>query len=446
MDRLRRDMRDLFDRRQAGLGAVPDAGRHLMQGAMARREEPMDRRAQMIAGIAAAAMAVLMVATLAYIRFGATRPEGPVGVATPARTAEPTPKQTAQPTPASKPSPPAEAPPGKVVYDVDVAGPDQGWILLTNCIEPMTGTCQYFVAATTTGGQTWSVPVQVGGQFDPADGGAPRHVRFINASDGFAFGGTVAFVTHDAGRTWAQLDPNATFYTTIEGQGRRAWIITWPCAKAAPCSYQVSTSADGGRTWSKPASLPAGFYPYRAVAFGEAGLLLSSESPGNLEITRDGGATWAGIQSRCTGNVLESVVATSEGKELWQLCLDYPDANSAEAKRQLWVSVDGGLTWASRVVSQVGTMQAANGYFQVMAAPKADSLVMASNQSGMTITHDGGRTWTGVGPGGVGFQSIRFVSAQLGVAVDVTHGIWVTTDGGDHWSQWPADTSAVTAA
>lgn len=430
MDELRRELRELFDRRQSSFVDLADSRRRVMRAGMSARHESMDRRAQLIAGVATVVIAALIIATFVYVRGGVrSSPTAPIA------------KPSAAPTLPVKSLAPGT---NVVVVDADARNRSYAWALISNCIQPMTGKCHYGVISTGDAGVAWFAPVRVGGDFEPSDGGAPRHIVFINPTDGFVYGGTVAFVTHDAGRTWSTLDAHVTFFNTIGGAGQRAWITSWPCAKAAACSYQVTTSADGGRTWSTPSNLPMGFYPFRAVAFGQDGLLLSDESPGDIELTRDGGVTWVEIPSQCEGNVLEPVVATSDGVELWELCLTYPNpATAPTAKRSLHVSEDGGRTWSSRAISAIPTEQAASGFFEVAASSRTGTLVIASNQSSMTITHDAGRTWTDVGPPGVGFLSIRFIDSNVGVAIDVTRGMWVTTDGGDPWSQVPIDVSGL---
>ena len=51
------------------------------------------------------------------------------------------------------------------------------------------------------------------------------------------------------------------------------------------------------------------------------------------------------------------------------------------------------------------------------------------------ITHDAGSTWTPVGLDGTGLWLIRFVGSQDGWALEGTRNIWVTSDGGETWSQ-----------
>src|SRR6266852_822716 len=341
---------------------------------------------QFAAGITAVLIAALIIATFAYVRGSGIVHEGPVpGAASSSRL----------PTPAVTPSPVSESARQAVngwVVDADLAGASTGWVLLSNCIQPMTGQCGYFVARTGDGGGTWSKAVQVGPLFYPTDGDAPRHVHFINAQDGFVYGGVVAYSTHDAGLTWTSVNVNQTFISAMAGLGQQAWLITYPCAKGSSCPYEVRSSSNAGRTWSSPHSLPPSFSPSDAVAFGRAGLLISNQSVGDLELTQDGGATWRVVKTQCTGNNFIAKVATSDGNELWELCMDYSDVSGSNISHTVvFVSEDGGQTWSRRGTSQVSGQQAASGYLLVLAASLPGTAVTATNQSTIAITPGSGR-------------------------------------------------------
>jgi photosystem II stability/assembly factor-like uncharacterized protein len=392
---------------------------------------------QFAAGIAAVLIAVLVIATFTYVRGRGIFHEGPVpGVASPSRVGTPV------PTPVVHPSPVAESPRQAslgVIVDADLVDASTGWVLLSNCIQPMTGQCHYSVAGTADGGATWSKPVQVGPGFDPADGGAPRHVHFVNSQDGFVYGSVVAYVTHDSGRIWISVGFNQTFVAAMSGHGQQAWAITYPCAKGVNCAYEVRTSVNAGQTWSSPHALPINYSPSDAIAFGSAGLLISSEPLGDIQLTQDGGATWTFIKSPCATNNFIAKAATADGRELWQLCLDYPNVNLGNVSNKvLFVSENGGLTWSRRPTAQVSGQQAGSGFQLVLAASGAGTAVMATNQSSITITHDAGRTWVESGPIGYGFSIIQFGNANDGWALDVNQYIWATTDGGSTWTQLPA--------
>jgi photosystem II stability/assembly factor-like uncharacterized protein len=161
-----------------------------------------------------------------------------------------------------------------------------------------------------------------------------------------------------------------------------------------------------------------------------------------MELTRDGGASWTFIKTQCTASNFIAKVATASnmsGDELWELCMDYPDVSGGNVSHKvLFVSEDGGQSWSRRATWVVSAQQAGSGYLTVMTANGPGTAVMATNESSITITKDGGRTWTEVGPPGIGFLSIRFANLAAGWAIDVNQYIWATTDAGNTWTQLPA--------
>jgi photosystem II stability/assembly factor-like uncharacterized protein len=427
MDNLGKDLRSVFERQQSGLGEIRGARETLVRRALERRDEPpLGGRLQFAAGVAAVLIAALVIATFAYVRGKGIFHEGPVpGTASSSRLATPVSES------------PRLAVNGWVV-DADLIDASTGWVLLSNCIQPMTGQCHYSVARTGDGGGTWSKAVQVGPLFDPANGGAPRHVHFINPQDGFVYGGVVAYATHDAGQTWSSISVKQTFVSVVTGLGQQAWLVTYPCAKGVSCQYELRSSVNAGRTWSPAYSLPLNFSPSDAIAFGRAGLLVVSETIGDMDLTQDGGATWTFVKTQCTASNFIAKIATSDGNELWELCVDYPNVGGGNVSHKvLFVSENGGQTWSRRATSLVSGEQAGSGYMVVVAASRPATAVIATNQSTIAITQDAGKTWTIVGPAGIGFMTIRFANADDGWALDVYQIVWFTHDGGATWQQLP---------
>lgn len=424
-DDLRQDLRSEFERQQGGLGEIRSGRETVVKRALANRGEPFGGRLQFAAGVAAVVIAALVIATFAYVRagVGVSRHGPPTRAASSGRLASPV------IFPASKaPS----IPPGVAVIDMDLVDISTGWVLFTTCVQPMTGTCHYSVAATADSGGTWSKPVQVGGQFDPTNGDAPRTIHFLNKSDGFVYGGSIALVTHDGGRTWARLNIPAVFVEFITGRGNLAWAATYPCGKGTSCPYEIRSSVDGGRTWSSPYEVPASLPPLQGVPFAASGLVVATFT--DLLITYDGGATWRVIKTSCTSTVLQEQIATSDGRELWLLCSDL-GTQSGAVRQTLFVSEDAGVSWARRSISSPGEVKGgSNRVIGLVSLADGTALYMPDG-AGVVVTNDRGVTWKLAGPRDVRFASVRFCSAGDGWAVDSQEYIWATTDGGDHWTQ-----------
>ncbi len=437
MYRLRDDLRAMFARQQGRVGHVSESRRRLVREAPSRRDEPMSRQAQLFAGIAAGAIALLVVGTFAHIRAGG---HGTAfgSAASGAKTSPTNPPLNGKPLLNRPPSSSPEPMGGPIVIDVSDADTSHGWMLLTNCVQPMAVTCHFSVVATADGGSTWSKPVRVGGEFDPGNGDAPRHLEFISSQDGFVYGGTEAFVTHDAGLTWTGVSLHVPFFGYLVGHGDRVWLSVYPCVKGVACAYQLYSSADAGRTWSAPSSLPAGFAPSTAAALLDTGLVLEDMQTGAIELTLDGGVTWTAVKSRCAVDSLDSTIATSDGKEIWELCQSYPANNTGPATRTLFVSENVGASWSRVDTSLIGARLASRFWPWIIVSNRPGQVLLASSQTTIAMWRAGGHSWTDVGPAGVGFTAVKFAPDGFnGWAIDVNRTIWFTHDGGDAWKPMP---------
>jgi photosystem II stability/assembly factor-like uncharacterized protein len=187
---------------------------------------------------------------------------------------------------------------------------------------------------------------------------------------------------------------------------------------------------DAGRTWSAAHALPAGFSPEDAVAIADTGLLVASVPAGGIELTLDAGTTWRSVAAKCPPTTARSVVTTDDGNELWVLC-------QGSGFTKLVVSTDGGKSWTVRT-KLPGSESKAPIYFSPdystkLVSTSRGTALITSNQMTIAITHDGGLTWSTVGPEGILFQSLTFANATDGWALDNRQIVWTTSDGGDHW-------------
>jgi photosystem II stability/assembly factor-like uncharacterized protein len=222
------------------------------------------------------------------------------------------------------------------------------------------------------------------------------------------------------------------FVNFITGRGSLAWAATYPCAKGQSCPYEIRSSNDGGRTWSAPYKLPLGYSPAEGVPFATSGLLVATY--GDLLITFDAGASWQPIKSPCApDNLMQRDIATSDGRELWELCSYFPAAQGIAA-RILYVSQDAGGSWSPRALPQMGGSPATNRIGDMVSLAPGTALFNPGN-AGVMVSHDGGAKWIAAGPADVYFVAVRFCSASDGWALDAQGYIWATSDGGDHWTR-----------
>jgi photosystem II stability/assembly factor-like uncharacterized protein len=126
---------------------------------------------------------------------------------------------------------------------------------------------------------------------------------------------------------------------------------------------------------------------------------------------------------------MRSVVTTADGIELWDLC--QTDVKPGTSK--LFISTDGGRSWAVRNALPPTIKQLPLDYGTELVATRAGTAVMASGLTSIAITHDAGLTWATVGPEGYPFGSLSFANATDGWVLDISENLWTTSDGGDHW-------------
>ncbi len=341
-------------------------------------------------------MTVSLTVLIAAAAYGAVRAQQHPLAAVQSAGPTPSPSFPLKPITSAVPSPVPPAAAAFYTYDVDVIDASIGWMLVSNCPLHNAPTCRHAVVATSDGGQTWSKPVQVGPTFASGDGGAPRTIRFLNHLDGFVYGSSGAFVSHDAGGTWLPVSLPAVFVSSISVSAGVVWSVTYPCLKGTLCEYEVRSSRDAGRTWSPVHKLPLNFSPVEAVAF-PSGLMLSSVPPGKIEITSDSGRTWRDVTSPCTEAHFGSFVSTSDGTALWHVCMDYPAPSGVLSTGSLFVSSDGGTSWVERNIQRH--------LFGWLATPRP-RVAYAWSDNTMIVTHDGGATWTQARP--VQLESLHF--------------------------------------
>ncbi len=318
------------------------------------------------------------------------------------------------------------SPGGLYVIDEDLIDVSTGWMLVSDCPLRANPTCHNAVVGTEDGGQTWTAPAAVGPQVAVTDGGMPRTIRFLNRHDGFVYGANAAFVTHDGGKTWAAVAIPAVFVDSIAMWGDVVWVATHPCPKGSPCSDELRSSIDGGRTWSTPRRLPPGFIPEQAAAFVTGAMFATEVAPFTILLTTDRGTTWRQVASGCPQSSFNDFVASSNGVELWAICWPYPDSAGIIAAQSLFVSEDGGKTWAER---KPGSPLQLPGW---LVTPRPRVAFLSSNNV-TAVTHDGGVTWTRPVDENVTFATVRFTSVGWGWALDAERNVWSSSSGGDHW-------------
>jgi photosystem II stability/assembly factor-like uncharacterized protein len=307
-----------------------------------------------------------------------------------------------------KVSPPPQSPQSElrspVAVDVATYDGQTGWALLADC-SASNNKCQYEVVETTDGGATWSAPNKVGPLYQGLGGDEPTTIYFPSPTDGFVYGHNAGFATHDAGKTWGAIGPQFLEVVAIRGSDP-LWLVIYPCQKGTVCPYEVLVSHDFGKSWTAAAPLDATVSPANVVAFGLRGLLLGGFGAGDLTVTTDGGASWTHVAGRCAPETFENYVATPDGVEIWQYCGGEPPLASPPPSRPqeaLWVSEDGGRTWARRTALGGVTVGAE------LVSPVPHTAILLGAET--VFSSDSGLSWHPVDGGNVVLRSISVAAS-----------------------------------
>ena len=345
------------------------------------------------------------------------------------------------------PSAPAPVPASFRPTSVTFIGTDTGWVI-GQAGTPGHCATQYCtsIARTDDAGRTWTgVPAPVTGPPDGATG--VSQVRFLNLSDGWAFGPGL-FATHDGGRTWAQVVTNGLRVTSLETVGNRAFALFASCtgtgaAFAAQCtSFTLYSSPAAADAWTPVGPSTSGLTGAAAslVLTGTRGYLLAPD--GMLYAGPvDGSAPWQAVKQvpcpvgtpladrRPTGALL----AAADAANLDLACASSSAPGAQQAKR-IFTSADGGTVWQNAAAAP------ALGLATSVAATPAGTDVLATT-AGIDVTPAGSGAWQAATlegpPPAAGFGYVGMTTDSQGVALpaDPAAGtVWFTFDGGKSWT------------
>lgn len=301
---------------------------------------------------------------------------------------------------------------------------DEGWIAETMSSPSLAGPTVLF--RTTDGGRTWRRQLSW-------DGPGPEQVRFsADGKDGLVVGrgGVPIFRTADGGATWARmsLPPEANQVAQLYFiDAREGWVISY-LSEATPGFAGVFHTTDGGQTWTRTARIDVN----QAFSYGPGGSL-----QGSL-VFRDSSTGWfAGTT--------------------------YSGSNIPVVEPHLFITHDGGRTWAVQVLPTTpeAALNSGNSSFSVpqffnqlqgvllvtkFSVGTGSQQAPALQGTYLYTTADGGDHWSG--PRALALPGPATYLHAL-TAVDASHwfvvsdtGIARTTDAGKHWTNiggWPSD-------
>jgi hypothetical protein len=316
------------------------------------------------------------------------------------------------------------------------------------------------LAGTSDYGRSWyGVSAPVTGPPDGARG--ISQVRFLNLSDGWAFGPQL-WVTHDGGANWTPEPTHGMRVTDLETAGDRAFALFARCTGTgadygARCtSVTLYTSLAGSDQWQPVPGPTASLQPLATQAgtpvsaslvltggpAGGQGYLLAPS--GELLSGPLTGAAWtASPRLPCLpgapgrgGQPTGGLLAADSG-QLILVCTGTASAASGTQTKLVFASPDGGAHWSTAGTGLPG------GIATSVAMQAQDNLVLLATDAGLYRSGNGGRTWqltqaspAGAAAGETGFSYVGMTSLTNGVALPADsglHEVFTTTDGGSTW-------------
>jgi photosystem II stability/assembly factor-like uncharacterized protein len=323
------------------------------------------------------------------------------------------------------------------------------------------------VATTGDGGRTWAIlPSPPGaGQDENAAVNCARlacvsHIRFATAQIGYLFGPGL-FQTTDGGRTWRRL-PSHPVEALEPASGTVIRIVDDSTGCPGPCIRVVQEATAGSLSWRtllRITPIMGGAQSDNAFAqlIRQGASVIYLPIYGNLAAgagtqhtvifrSTNGGASWQRLPDPCggTGQAVHDTagLATAPGGFLAALCVP----RTGNGSTFTLTSTDYGSRWSqSRLVPGATRHYLA----QIAAASPGRLAVATGGETGngpftyrMEVSTDAGRSWstavTGTtqlslqAPGAVftGFEDPR-----TGWWISDARHIWVTRDGGHHWTR-----------
>jgi len=244
-------------------------------------------------------------------------------------------------------------------------------------------------------------------------------IQFVDANNGWACGGNQILRTADGGLIWSvQNFPSSTSIYTIQFVDTN---IGWITSVFADTSY-IQKSTDGGDTWRVQHQSQYGEYESMHFLDENTGWVTHWIDYSGILKTTDGGNIWIQYNANFGSQKQTSFVDNLTG---W---ISHNTLGSYEISK----STDGGVTWFSQIMETAKFIKSINfpssniGYaagWEMFIPPNPD-------QGFIMKTTDGGSSWIEQYRDYGDYNSIFFVSDQLGWAVGNNGKILYTPNGG----------------
>jgi photosystem II stability/assembly factor-like uncharacterized protein len=273
----------------------------------------------------------------------------------------------------------------------------------------------------------------------------PVSIAFFDARHGVMGTERTIETTSNGGRTWTiQYSGTGPYHVLAERGGTRAW---------ATARAQSIHSPNRGVTW-RASPRPVSGAVFGAPRFGwdvKQRELPTGRTLAWLSETRDGGRTWRRLARVCGDFEYFGALAHVSRTRGWILCHNQPAAG--HQLKAVYATVDGGRRWRMRacacgVVRNRGRISSAGYAGGIEFMRDGFGALIRHRGSGLSITRDGGRTWSAVRVvefetdygHDVSVVSRQVVYALVGSPTMVSRRLIVSRDRGRTWRvvrRWP---------
>src|SRR5437764_1642225 len=323
-------------------------------------------------------------------------------------------------------------PPGGDVFDVAASTVDANIVLAGLAPGGSFGGTLY---RSSDGGNTWS-------EVPALDGVSVFDIEFAPAPDGITYLGTQDSVrkSTDGGLSWVTLNlgigaNDQVFDVALDPSDSS---IIWAGIADASGSQPVNVmrSTDGGATWANRTPPLAAPISGRGIAVdpGNSNTVIAvfggDFGGGQVWVTTDGGDSWTDRSAGLPDNPMQAVVYDGN-----RLLVGGGQLFGSE-NVGLYQSTDLGATWTPL---HDGTWPVLVVDAIAVDPNDAQTILVATDGSGVNRTTDGGATWE-IGVGGTGALAGRSLRFRPGNSTDLLLGasslaVFRSTDGGDTFAQ-----------
>lgn len=278
-----------------------------------------------------------------------------------------------------------------------------GWAIGHSCVAQR---CTAVLRRTSDGGRTWQRSPAPAGWRTDAD--ALLSVRFAG-DRGWAYFPGLATTT-DGGAHWRTAH-SGTF--AVVPRGEHLWTMQFDCSNR-PCHTSV---ARDGTDVAAPAFGTATFAaPDDQHAYLLDDGTVPSANSGKVAATADGGAHWTTYAGPCPSATSRTLRAWGPDR-LWAGC------SGSDGRDAFAQSDDGGAHWHTVLASLPRAIA------DLLVPLSATDALLVLERAPMQVTHDGGRTWSGVPLASPYVSDVTFLSPTQGWALGSDGVVYATTDG-----------------